>query len=222
MYNRYDPGLLDVIFELAGGGGGRAGRMRSWSALVLVLMVVLGLIGGYMWLVGTPTSLAAADIEDGRHPNLQRWSRNGRRAANRYQISGRLLDGDAVVFSQSDTTWRCAPLISGRPDTEKHPSVYYAASETQYRRSRAEDRFVGELYAPTGNFLGRVRHEATACDVPSDALLLIDDGALRGFRESGRSLLIIAAVVGGIALAAFLTALRKQDDVPAAPPTLPD
>ena len=58
--------------------------------------------------------------------------------------------------------------------------------------------------------------------MPSDALLLIDDGGLRGFRESGRSMVIIAAVVGAIALAAFLTAVRRQSDAPAEPPTLPD
>ena len=222
MYNRYDPGLLDVIFELAGGGGGKAGRIRVWSAMIMVLMTVLAAIGGYMFLIGSPTTLTAAEIEDGRRPNLFRWARNGRRAQNHYRITGGLADGDAVVFGQGQTTWRCAPLLSDRAGSHDHPGVYYAASEARFRRARAEDRFVGELYSPTGNFLGRVRPEATACDVPSDALLLIDDGSLRGFRESGRSMLIIAAVVGGIALAAFLTALRKQDDVAPQPPTLPD
>ena len=37
-----------------------------------------------------------------------------------------------------------------------------------------------------------------------------------------RNLLIIGGIVGAIALAAFLTSLRRQDDVPAEPPSLPD
>lgn len=220
MYNRYDPGLLDVIFELAGGGGGRAGRVRLWSAIVLVLMLVLAAIGGYLWLVGSPTTLSAAAIEDGQRPNLQRWTRRGRHVANRYHVTGRLADGEAVAFSQENKTWRCAPLVSDRAG--QPPSLYYTAADAQYQRARAENRFTGELYSPTGNFLGRVRPEATACDVPSDALLLIDDGTLRGYRESGRSLLLIAGVLGAIALIAFVMSLRKQDDVPSEPPTLPD
>ena len=222
MYNRYSPGLLDVIFELAGGGGGRAGRIRLWSAIVLVLMATLAAIGGYLLLMGTPTTLAAAQIEGGYRPNLQRWSRRGRRGPNQYQVTGHLADGESVVFSQGAGTWRCAPLVSEGRDADKRPNVYYTASEAQYRRSRAGNRFVGELYSPTGNFLGRVRTEATACDVPSDALLLIDDGSLRGYRESGQSLLAIGGVVGGLALIGFLISLRKQDDDRAEPPSLPD
>ena len=214
MYNRYSPGLLDVIFELAGGAGGRAGRIRLWSAIVLVLMVTLAAIGGYLLLMGTPTTLAAAQIEGGYRPNLQRWTRRGRRVPNHYQVTGHLADGDAVIFSQGGGTWRCAPVVSEYADADKRPSVYYTASEAPYRRARAENRLVGELYSPTGNFLGRIRPEATACNVPSDALLLIDDGTLRGYRESGQSLLGIGGVVGAIALIAFLMSLRKQDDTP--------
>jgi hypothetical protein len=140
---------------------------------------------------------------------------------NQFRVTGRLADDEAVVFSQGPGTWRCAPLVSERGNADPRPSVYYTAPEAQYRRARAEDRFVGELYSPTGNFLGRVRPEATACDVPSDALLLIDDGSLRGYREGGQSLLGIGGVVGAIALIAFLMSLRKQDDEPAAPPSLP-
>ena len=44
--------------------------------------------------------------------------------------------------------------------------------------------------------------------------MLIDDGTLRGYRESGQSLLGIGGVVGAIALIAFLMSLRKQDDTP--------
>ena len=222
MYNLYSPGLLDVIFELAGGAGGRAGRIRLWSAIVLVLMVTLAAIGGYLLLMGTPTTLAAAQIEGGYRPNLQRWTRRGRRVPNQYRVTGRLVDGEAVVFGQGAGTWRCAPLVSERADAASARGVFYTAPEAQYRRARAENRFAGELYSPTGNFLGRVRAEATACDVPSDALLLIDDGSLRGYRESGQSLLGIGGVVGGIALIAFLMSLRKHDDEPAQPPSLPD
>ena len=222
MYNRYSPGLLDVIFELAGGGGGRAGRIRLWSAIVLVLMATLAAVGGYLLLMGTPATLAVAQIEGGHRPDLQRWTRRGRRARNHYQLTGRLQDVDAVVFSQGQATWRCAPLVSEGAGGDTQASVYYTASEAQYRRSRAENRFVGELYSPAGNFLGRVRPEATGCDVPSGALLLIDDGSLRGYRESGQSLLIIGGVVGAIALIAFLMSLRRQDDVPAQPSALVD
>ena len=222
MYSRYNPGLLDMIFELAGGGGGRAGRMRLWSAIVLVLMAMLAAFGGYLLLAGQGTTLAAATLEGGFRPNLQRWSRSGRRANNNYHVTGRLADADVVVFTRNDVTWRCAPLLSEGAGADTRPSVYYAASDTQFRRSRAESRFTGELYPPSGNFLGRVRSEASACNVPEDAFLLIDDGTLRGERESGQSLLIIGGIVGAIALAAFLTSLRRQDDVPAEPPSLPD
>jgi hypothetical protein len=222
MYSRYSPGLLDVIFELAGGGGGKAGRIRLWSAIVLVLMATLAAIGGYLLLLGTPATLAAARIEGGYRPNLQRWSRRGRRAPNQYEVTGHLADGDSVVFSQGGGTWRCTPFASERGDAGGHANVYYTAPEGQYRRSRAANRFTGELYSPIGNFLGRVRAEATACDLPADALLLIDNGSLRGYRESGRSLLIIGGVVGAIALAAFLMSLRKQEDDAAGPPSLPD
>src|SRR5262245_18320076 len=129
MYNRYDPGLLDVIFELAGGGGGKAGAIRVWSAMVMVLMTVLAAIGGYTWLMCSPTTMTAAEIEAGRRPNLFRWARNGRRAQYSYRIAGRLAVGDSVVFAQGQTTWRCAPLLSDRPGTHDHPGVYYAASE---------------------------------------------------------------------------------------------
>ena len=222
MYNRYGPGLLDVIFELAGGGGGRAGRIRLWSAIVLVLMATLAAIGGYLLLIGTPTTLAAAQIEDGYRPDLQRWTRRGRRVPNQYRVTGHLVDAESVVFSQGGGTWRCAPLVSERGDADKHPRVYYTASEVQYRGGRTDNRLAGELYSPTGNFLGRVRYEATACDVPSDALLVIDDGSLRGYRESGQSLLGIGGVLGAIALLAFVVSLGKQDDEPAQPPSLPD
>jgi hypothetical protein len=222
MYNRYGPGLLDVIFALARGSGGRGGRIRLWSAIVLVLMATLAAIGGYLLLMGTPTTLAAAQIEDGYRPDLHRWTRRGRRVPNRYRISGHLANSEAVVFSQGGGTWRCAPLVSERGDADRRPRVYYTASEAQYRRARGENRFAGELYSPTGNFLGGVRSEAPACDVPSDALLLIDDGSLRGYRESGQSLLGIGGVVGAIALIAFVISLRKQDDEPVQPPSLPD
>jgi hypothetical protein len=221
MYSRYSPGLLDMIFELAGGGG-RAGRLRLWSAIVLVLMGMLAAFGGYLLLAGRGTMVSAATIERGFRPDLHRWSRNGRRASNHYHVTGRLADADVVVFTHNDATWRCAPLLSEGADADRPPSVYYAASEAQFRRSRADNRFTGELYSPSGNFLGRVRSEASACNVPEDAFLLIDDGTLRGERESGQSLLIIGGIVGAIALAAFLTSLRRQDDVPAEPPSLPD
>ena len=119
MYNRYSPGLLDVIFELAGGGGGRAGRIRLWSAIVLVLMATLAAIGGYLLLMGTPTTLAAAQIESGYRPNLQRWTRRGRRVPNQYHLTAHLADGEAVVFSREAGTWRCAPLVSERGDADQ-------------------------------------------------------------------------------------------------------
>ena len=149
-------GLLDVIFELA--GEREAGRIRLWSAIVLVLMVTLAAIGGYLLLIGTPTTLAAAQIEGGYRPISSAGPGAGT-ACNRYRITGRLVDGEAVVFGQGAGTWRCAPLVSERADAASGRGVFYTAPEAQYRRARTENRFAGELYSPTGNFLGRVRAE---------------------------------------------------------------
>jgi hypothetical protein len=216
MYARYgEHGLFEALFELAAGGGEKGSRVRLWSAIVLVLAFVLAAVGGYLWIKGSPTTtLPAAAIEDGQRPNLQRWSVRGRHLPNKYQETGRLADSDAVVFADRGRTWRCAPLLSDRADAGKHPGVYYAAPERAYERSRADGRFVGELYSPTGNFYGTVRSEAVGCDMSSEALVVIDDGTLRGFWETGRSLVVIAAVLGGIALIAFLIALRKGRQVP--------
>jgi hypothetical protein len=222
MYRRDDDeGLLDLIFELAGGvGGGRAGHLRVWSAIVLVLMGMLALAGGYVLLGSRPMTLAAAKIEGGFRPRLHYWTRRGHEERESYAVAGRLGDLDSVVFDNGGASWRCAPLSSGRADAESHPHVFYAASEARYRRAHAENLFEGEIYAFSEAYVPTA--EAGACRASADAFLIIDDGSLRSWRESGRSLLIIGGVVGAIALAAFLTSLRRQRDVPAPPAPLPE
>jgi hypothetical protein len=115
--------------------------------------------------------------------------------------------------------WRCAPLVSGRAEPDRHARIYYAASETNYRRARAENRFDGDPDLATTTWH---RDDVAACGAPADAYLLFDDGSTRTWRETGRSLLIIGGVVGSIALLAFLTSLREAKRLPAERPALPD
>jgi hypothetical protein len=211
-----DDELLDVFFTLAGERGGRAGRLRVWSAIALLSMAVVTAFGGFAFWGGTPSTVSAAAIERGYRPRL--YFHRTFRADERYahQVTGRLDNADSVVFDDGGVAWRCAPLVSGRAGADAPPRVYYAASETHYRRARAENRFAGLLNTvspPTS------QHPAmSACGAPADGYVLIDDGSLRTWRETGRSLMTIGGVLGSIALAAFLFALLRRSAEPD-PPT---
>ena len=125
--------------------------------------------------------------------------------AGRLRGLGRLAD--SVVFIRQGVPWRCAPLVAGRAAPDRPPRVYYAASDQNYRRARAEDRFAGDLDSASATSHAA---EVATCGAPADGYLLFDDGSSRAWRESGRSFLIFAAVIGSIALIGFLTALRMR------------
>ena len=201
-----DADELDVIIALAGRGRGLAGQIRLWSAIVLVGAVVLAAFGGFAFWGGSPTTVAAARIENGYRPRLifHRTFKPDERYA--YRITGHLADADSVVFMKQGAPWRCAPLVSGRAGADGHPRVYYVAPETDYRRAHVENRFAGDVDLVSATSHG---DDVAACGAPADAYLLFDDGSTRRWREAGRSLLIIAGVVGSIALIAFLASLRQ-------------
>ncbi len=198
-----------MIFQLAGSRGGTTGRVRLWSAIVLVLMAMMAASAVYMMLDSAPTSVTAAEIEDGRRVSVANWftSRRNRRL---YRISGHLLSADAVVVPWGSSRHVCAPLVSDREGAADKPRIYFEAREADYYRARADGRFVGVLYQGF-DAMTRAGLAAQGQSLPDDVYVLKNDSTQRAWFESGRSLLIIAAVVGAIALAAFVTALRKQD-----------
>jgi hypothetical protein len=211
-----DSGPLDLIFRLAGSGRGPAGQVRLWSAIVLVLFGGMTIAGAYMYAGNTVVELPAAAIEDGHRPRVHEWPRRSRNQPNPYQIGGHLAEADSVAFVRFGTRWRCAAIVSARDDDERTPRVYYAASETHYYRSRAEQRFVGELYyAPQSPVWG---NDDLQRAVPYEAYLLFDDGTQPGSLAAARGLFIIGAAVSAIALIAFLVSLREQGEDAAAPP----
>lgn len=205
---RAETGLLDLIFQLAGRSGrGVAGQVRLWSAIVLVPMGLLAIVSGYFVLAANamPT-LSAAKIEAGYNPRLFYRGRRGQTYRESYHITGHLSEVDTSVFSNGDVPWRCTPLVS---DPESRPRVTFIATEKSYRRARAENHCAGELYRATERpyMLGG---STIPCDVPADGYLLVDDGSWRAWKETARSLLIMAAVIGSIAAIALLWSLRKQ------------
>jgi len=206
---RRDAEWLDVIIALAGRGRGPAGQIRLWSAIVLVGMAALAAFGGFAFWGGSPTAVAAAQIENGYRPRLVFHHTLKPDDRYAYRITGHLADADSVVFMKQGVPWRCAPLVSGRAGADQHPHVYYVASEADYRVAHAQNRFAGDLDHTSATSHG---DDVAACGAPADAYLLFDDGSTRAWRETGRSLLIIAGVVGSIALIAFLASLRKHSE----------
>jgi hypothetical protein len=204
---RRDAEWLDVIIALAGRGRGPAGQVRPWSAIVLVGTAVLAVFGGFAFGGGSPMTVAAASIENGYRPRLSRDRGFAPSERIAYRVTGRLADADSVVFIKQGAPWRCAPLVSGRAEADRHPRIYYVASEADYRSAHTENRFAGDLDHADATSHG---DDVAACGAPADAYLLFDDGSRRRWREAGRSLLTIAGVVGSIALIAFLASLRRQ------------
>ena len=119
---RRDAEWLDVIIALAGRGRGLAGQIRLWSAIVLVGAVVLAAFGGFAFWGGSPTTVAAARIENGYRPRVifHRTFKPDERYA--YRITGHLADADSVVFMKQGAPWRCAPLVSGRAGADRTPA----------------------------------------------------------------------------------------------------
>jgi len=187
-------------------------RIRRWSTVVLALTVALALTGGYLIVKGLATDLAVAKIEDGYHPPLIR--RGATLRNNDYRVVGKLVEGSSVAFDNQGVAWRCAPVVSARGDGDPRPRVYFAASETSYRRALAEDRFAGVLHSASRAFLNKPRYEEIACGVPPDAYVLIDDGRLYAYRASGRSLVIIAGVIALLAGIVFVVAGRGSARAP--------
>jgi hypothetical protein len=209
-----DEGLLDVFFALAGTRGGRGGQLRIWSSIALLSMAVVTAFGGFALWGGTPSAVSAAAIERGYRPHL--YFHHALKPDERYahQVTGHLENIDSVAFDDGGIAWRCAPLVSGRAVAQ--PRVYYAASEADYRRARAENRFAGLL-----NTISPPSSQSpamSACGAPADAYVLIDDGSLRRWREARRSLVTIGGVLGSIALVAFLYALLRPSADPAPSP----
>ena len=138
-----------------GAAAGGLGGSVCWSAIVLVLMATLAAIGGYLLLMGTPTTLAAAQIEGGYRPNLQRWSRRGRRVPNQYQVTGHLADGELSSFSQGarHLALRPARLRARATPTSARASITRRRRRST-ARSRADNRFVGRAVFADGQFPG--------------------------------------------------------------------
>ena len=185
-------------------------RRRPRSAPFLALAGLLVVVGVYLFVKGTPTEIAAAAIEDGYRPPTYNFKRSGSLTRHYYRIVGRLVDTAPVSFDNRGGSWLCAPLSSGRAEAATQTQVFYAAAETAFRRARAENRFPGELHCASTAFLRKPTYEATACGVPDDSYVLIDDGSLLAYRTTGRALLIAAGAFGCLAAVAFFIEARRN------------
>jgi hypothetical protein len=199
-----DGDLFAGLLEVAGSGGGTVARVRRWSALVLAMAGVLGAIGLYFMSADVPVHVDAASIEDATTgaglTSYNRWTA---------EVTGHILQADAVTLTWRGSTWICAPIVSGRPGSADHPRLYYLALEGDYMSVRAGGSYVGRLSAGIDDSL-RSRIEAEGRSVPGDAYLL----RARPFREayvgSGRALVGIAFVVALAALFVFIVAVRRE------------
>src|SRR5262249_20228707 len=91
-----DGDLFGGLLELAGSGGGTAGRVRRWSAVVLAMSGLLGLVGVYMMISSASLALDVASIEDGLGGQAVLMERSGRSST---QVTGHLLQADAITFN---------------------------------------------------------------------------------------------------------------------------
>jgi hypothetical protein len=172
------------------------------------------IVGAYLVVKGMPTEIAAVEIENGTRPPIYNWKRSGTQKRNRYRVGGQLAATDPVAFDNHGASWLCAPLVSGRTDGDRRPRVFYAASETTFRRARADNRFAGELHSASAAFLHKPSYEATACGVPDDSYVLIDDGSSRTYLMLGRGALIIGGALGCLAAIAFVIERRRAARAP--------
>jgi hypothetical protein len=218
---------FSVFLDLVGSGRGPGARVRRWSALVFILMLILGGFAVYMWLGTVPRKATVAEFEAGLKGNTFRWRTRSQGLV--FEIAGYLVDSEAVPVTQyNGRRWIYAPLVS-EPGTGKAPRLYFAASEQSYERARAEKRYVGILkpYA-----VPSVRSQLAAAGVTPafDTLFLEDSGTVRGAAASSFSLMVFALVGGLVSLMVFFMAVRRgrenaDDDVPSSvlpPAPLPD
>jgi hypothetical protein len=214
---------FSLFLDLVGSGRGPGARVRRWSAIVFILMLVMGGIAVYMWLGTVPKKVDAADIETGQAlpPSVKHRGYRGRRYAIPYEVKGHVLNSEGVTVDWRGERWIYAPLVSdnGSPD---NPRLYFGATEASYKRSRAENRFVGVLEPDVFGFV-RKRLEAAGVSPPSDVVFLEDNGTLRAGAASAVSLMVFALVGALISLVVFLMAMRRarpDDDDDAAGSTV--
>lgn len=210
---------FSLFLDHFGNGRGPGARVRRWSALVFVLMLILGGFAAYMWLATVPRKATAADFESGVKGSSYRF--RTWRQGQVYAIAGYLVDSEAVTITRSGKRWIYAPLVSD-PGSGNSPRIYFAATEPSYQRARAEKRYVGILRPYVFSSV-ESQLQAAGVSPAAGALFLEDSGTLRGAAASAISLLIFALVGALVSLVAFLMAARgaRPDDDTAASSLMP-
>jgi len=208
-----------VFLDLVGTGRGPGARARRWSAIVFILMLLMGGVGLYMWWGTVPRKATAAEFETGEKGSSF-WYRTRRRGLV-FEISGYLAGSESVTVNQYGGQWIYAPLVS-EPGTGKEPRIYFAATEQSYQRARAEKRYVGVL-RPYVMPSVRSQLVAQGLNPGYGALFLEDNGNLRGAAAGAMSLMVFALVAALVSLFIFLVAARRArpDDDTAAPSLMP-
>src|SRR5204863_1727066 len=121
-YNRPVEGDgFSVFLDLVGTGRGPGARARRWSAIVFILMLLMGGFAVYMWWGTVPRKATAAEFEAGIK-GASFWYRT-RRQGLVYEISGYLMGSESVTVNQYGGQWIYAPLVS-EPGTGKEPRIY--------------------------------------------------------------------------------------------------
>ena len=208
-----------MFLDLVGTGRGPGARARRWSAIVFILMLLMGGFGLYMWWGTVPRKATAAEFEAGVRGESF-WYRT-RRQGLVFEISGYLMGSESVTVDQYGGQWIYAPLVS-EPGTGKEPRIYFAATEPSYRRARAEKRYVGVL-RPYVMPSVRSQLVAQGLNPGHGALFLEDSGNLRGAAAGAMSLMVFALVAALVSLFIFLIAARRArpDDDAVAPSLMP-
>jgi len=211
---------FSVFLDLVGTGRGAGARARRWSAIVFILMVLMGGFGVYLWWGTVPRKATAAELEAADAKGSAFWYRTRRRGMV-FEISGYLMGSESVTVNQYGRDWIYAPLVS-EPGTGKEPRIYFAATEPSYQRARAEKRYVGVL-RPFVMPSVRSQLVAQGLNPGNGALFLEDSGNLRGAAAGAMSLMIFALVAALVSLFVFLMAARRArpDDDVASPSLMP-
>jgi len=216
---------FSLFLDLVGSGRGPGARVRRWSAIVFILTLIMGGFAVYMWWGTVPRKATAAEFEAADIKGSAFWYRSRRRGLV-FEISGYLANSESVTVNQYNGTWIYAPLVS-EPGTGKEPRLYFAATEQNYQRARAEKRYVGVL-RPYVMPSVRAQLVAQGLNPGYGALFLEDNGNLRGAAAGAISLMVFAGVGALVSLFLFLMAARRarpDDDVAASslmPSPLPD
>jgi hypothetical protein len=204
---------FSLFLDLVGSGRGPGARARRWSAIVFILMLLMGGFAVYLWLAAVPRTGTAAEFEAGLKGSSFRYRTRNKGLG--YKISGYLLDSEAVTITQDGSRWIYAPLVS-EPGSGRSPRIYFAASEPSYRRARAEHRYVGIL-KPYVVPSVQSQLEAAGVSPAYGTLFLEDSGTLRAAAASAISLLVFALVGALASLFVFLMAARRARDDDGAP-----